>query len=316
MGEQVRNLALGMLAVGVLAGGAYLGWSVMTGGGSASEKPATEESFADDWTKAEAEAESPETAEAPTDEKAEDKKASKAAETASETAEESVETAQRVAETDETPTVPTSVERVDETAEDVVRSKKVGQQRGQQQERKQYKPAVLQIVTNFSRADVTVNGLPYPEYKSTDDEEEDGMVLPAGGPYTVEVTYDGKKKTYTISLRPYEVRVLMVELSGFKGGPPAPKQTKAPQSPPDSAEAAAKNNDDSGETGRVTVYSKPKGTIQVDGSPKKQKTPGTVEVPPGQHDIQVKFDDGNMSESKTVRVRKGSRIKLFFRKKD
>ena len=179
-------------------------------------------------------------------------------------------------------------------------------------EREEYKPAVLEVVTNFDKADVTVNGLPYPEYKN-EDEDEQGMVLPAGGPYTVKVSYDGKTKTYTLSLRPYEVRLLMVELSGFKGGPVAPAATtaRATNKPKKKKKKKKKKNG----KGRVTVYSKPKGTVHVDGEPKNQQTPGTVQVAAGQHDIQVKFNSGQMSESKTVRVREGSRIKLFFRKR-
>jgi hypothetical protein len=175
----------------------------------------------------------------------------------------------------------------------------------------EYKPAVLRIVTNFEKADATVNGLPYPEYSERSDKK--GMVLPAGGPYNVKVTYDGKSKSYRISLRPYEVRYLMVELSGFKGGGPV---TPSPSrnATGDSAKAGSQNDQDG--RGRVTVYSKPKGTIHVDGSPKKQQTPGTVQVAAGQHNIQVEFEGGEMSEKKTVRVRKGSRIKLFFRKRD
>lgn len=176
-------------------------------------------------------------------------------------------------------------------------------------ERLEYKPAVLQIVTNFKKADASVNGLPYPEY--VEPGTEPGMVLPAGGPYAVRVTYDGNTKSYTISLDPYEIRYLMVELSGFKGGSPSPKEGRRSG---DSADRAG-SRDRKGK-GRVTVYSKPKGEIRVDGENNGQKTPGTIKVEPGEHELQVKFNEGKMSESKTVRVRNGSRIKLFFRKND
>jgi hypothetical protein len=33
----------------------------------------------------------------------------------------------------------------------------------------------------------------------------------------------------------------------------------------------------------------------------------------GRHEIQVKWETGQMSEVKTIRVRKGSKLKLFFR---
>lgn len=202
-------------------------------------------------------------------------------------------------------TVPTEASL--ESAAETDRPVRVGQSGNDSSERKEYDPAVLRIVTNFDKADVTINGLPYPEYLK--DGEEPGMVLPAGGPYTVNVSYDGKQKTYKLSLRPYEVRYLMVELSGFQGGSSSPRPK--PNSPP--SEEEEKEEDEDGK-GRVTVYSKPKGEIRVDGKAMEQETPGTVDVEPGQHNIQVKFEKGGVSETKTVRVRKGSRIKLFFRK--
>jgi hypothetical protein len=168
---------------------------------------------------------------------------------------------------------------------------------------KQYKPAVLKVVTNFSVADVTVNGLPYPEYVENTDKE--GMVLPAGGPHTVEVTYDGKKKTYQIGLEPYRVRILMVELTGFKGGNVTPGVQQKRK--------AKANSDESGEYGQVTVYSKPQGAIIIDGDQTGQDSPGTVKVEPGRHDVKIQYNDGEESETKTVRVRKGQRLKLFFR---
>ena len=33
----------------------------------------------------------------------------------------------------------------------------------------------------------------------------------------------------------------------------------------------------------------------------------------GRHEVQVKWEDGRMSEVKTIRIRKGSKLKLFFR---
>lgn len=167
-----------------------------------------------------------------------------------------------------------------------------------------FKPAVLKVVTNFAKADVTVNGMQYPEYVENTDKE--GMVLPAGGPYTVKVTYDGKTKTYQIALAPYKVRILMVELTGFKGGNVQPGSQPNP-SPRSKADADEKEN------GQVTVYSRPKGQILIDGDARGSGTPGTVQVEPGRHDIQIRYENGEMSETKTVRVRKGQRLKLFFR---
>lgn len=177
----------------------------------------------------------------------------------------------------------------------------------------EWKSAVLQIVTNFEKADVTVNGLPYPEY--TPEGEEEGMVLPAGGPHIVEVVYDGKTKTYQVHLRAYETRILMVELSGLKGSTGGKQTAKRPASKKPDDKPSREEDKEEG-IGRVTVYSKPNGTILIDGSQTEEKTPGTVEVDPGRHEIQVKFDNGDVSEKKIIRVRKGSRIKLFFRQRD
>jgi TPR repeat protein len=66
---------------------------------------------------------------------------------------------------------------------------------------------------------------------------------------------------------------------------------------------------------RITVYSKPKGEIVVDGDSTGTMTPGTVSVTDGEHTVSVKFEGGVVSEEKLVRARSGSRIKLFYRKK-
>lgn len=226
------------------------------------------------------------------------------------TVSERVETVEPVEANDESP----SVDRADEESrpmpERVVRDRAPGQQAEGAQKRKEYEPAVLKVVTNFNLADVTVNGLPYPEYEGSG--ENDGMVLPAGGPYTVKVNYDGKSKTYTINLEPYRTRLLMVELSGFKG---KSLSSKSGGGDAPTTRRHQKDDDENGE-GRLTVYGKPKGQIYVDGNAEDQQTPGTITVEAGQHDVQVKFQDGEMSESKTVRVREGAQIKLFFRRED
>lgn len=173
------------------------------------------------------------------------------------------------------------------------------------QKAKKYDPAVLVVVTNFGKADVKVNGLAYPEYAGNG--AEPGMVVPAGGPYRVEVTYNGNTRVYTIHLKANETRYLMVDLTGFSGGSPV----AAPVEPP--APVAAPKEEVNTDKGRVTVYSKPAGKIVVDGKVTEEASPGTVEVDPGRHEISVRFETGADSERKVVRVRKGSRIKLFFR---
>lgn len=176
-------------------------------------------------------------------------------------------------------------------------------------QRETWKSAVLQIVTNFEKAEVTVNGLPYPQYLAPG--EPEGMTLPAGGPYDVRVTYDGKTKSYRVNLRPNETRLLMVELTGFQGGGNAPPPRKNP--PKKEPEEKAEEKGDEEEQGKVTVYSKPSGTIIIGGNKTGEKTPGTVDVENGRHEVQVEYDHGEMSEKKIIRVRQGSRIKLFFR---
>lgn len=170
-----------------------------------------------------------------------------------------------------------------------------------------YKPATLVVVTNFEKANIRVNGLTYPA--QTEPGQHKGMVLPAGGPYTVEVTYDGKQRKYTLSLRPYETRYLVVELSGYQA---AKSVAKAPAAIAPKPKPAKKDEDG---TGRITVYAKPRGIVILDGKDTGKKAPNTVTAELGRHEVQVRYTDGEVSEKKIVRVRKNSRIKLFFRQR-
>ncbi|RVU42794.1 PEGA domain-containing protein [Lujinxingia sediminis] len=176
---------------------------------------------------------------------------------------------------------------------------------GQRQRR--LRPAHLTVITDFSRAQVTVNGLPYPAY--SEDGENEGMVLPAGGPHRVVVDYSGNQRVYEIALRPNEARMLMVELTNYNGAPVASKSTAAPPKPQEKPEEPEAEDGQ----GRITVYSRPRGAVLVNGSDRGQQTPGTVDVEAGRHEVQVRYEDGEVSEKKVVRVREGSRIKLFFR---
>lgn len=182
------------------------------------------------------------------------------------------------------------------------------QQRSQKPKR--YRSSVLVVVTNFDKATVTVNGRAYPSY--VEPGEPEGMILPAGGPYQVEVKYDGKAKLYTLTMRPNETRYLVVDLSGFKGSATSSLTPPVPNAPTPVAEEEQKEED--GE-GKVTAYSKPRGNIFVDGKDTGKMAPNTVPMEPGRHEIQVRYENGEMSEKKIVRVRKGSSIKLFFRQK-
>ena len=174
-----------------------------------------------------------------------------------------------------------------------------------------YHPAVIEIVANFDEADATINGIAYPEY--TPQGEEGGMILPAGGPYSVEVKFGDKAKYYEIFLKPNETRILFVSSNGAGSAPK--KYPKKIGKVEKKAEKKEKTNDKKA-PGKVTVYGKPKGTIIVDGVEKSESTPGTIEMENGRHEIQVKYkDSGELSEKKIVRVRGGSKIKLFFRER-
>ncbi len=183
---------------------------------------------------------------------------------------------------------------------------------------KTLKPARLIVVANFGVTDVTVNGLPYPEY--FEDEDKEGMVLPAGGPYQVNIIYSGKTKSHTLGFKPYETRYLVAEIPGYAGVSAPPPSTPPPAKPVANKPAEVKQEEkeekkEEEQAGRVTVYAKPRGEILLDGKPVGQKTPNTIESPDGRHEVQVKYEDGELSEKKVVRVRKGSRIKLFFRQR-
>lgn len=65
--------------------------------------------------------------------------------------------------------------------------------------------------------------------------------------------------------------------------------------------------------GTIKVYAKPRGVVIVDGKTSGQKTPGSVVVGVGRHEIQVRYPNDEMSVRKVIRARPNSRIKLFFR---
>lgn len=174
--------------------------------------------------------------------------------------------------------------------------------------------ATLIVVTNFHYATVTVNGEDYPAY--SDDGENRGMRLQSGQPHDVVVQYQGAEKLYRITLQPGERRMLMVELSGFRAqNAPAPQPTPPRERTPTREEPEQEEEFAEGQ-GRITVYSRPRGQILVGERDMRQETPGTVDVDAGRHEVQVRYEDGEISETKVVRVREGSRIKLFFRQND
>ena len=181
------------------------------------------------------------------------------------------------------------------------------------EKREEWKPAVLQVVTNFDSADVKVNGIEYPEY--TEPGQPEGMVLPAGGPYDIRVTYGENVKQYRLHLRPYETRLLLVDLTGFNSAAPPPPPKAEKKVAEKKEEKKDEKKDDDKKQGKITVYSKPAGVVVVDGKDTGEKTPGSVDLDNGRHEVQVKYETGSISEKKIVRVRSGSRIKLFFRER-
>lgn len=157
-------------------------------------------------------------------------------------------------------------------------------------------------------ASVTVDDKPYPYRK------ENGMMVSANERHNVKVKLGDKEKTYVIAVRPREMRTLMVGLDGYQapggGGKSTTKSTsyKAPTS------NIKQKEEDGAESGKLTVYSKPKGEVFVDGEALGATTPMiNRELDLGRHEVQVKWDSGDMSEVKTIRIRKGSKLKLFFR---
>lgn len=175
------------------------------------------------------------------------------------------------------------------------------------------------VVTNFMRAQVTINGEPYRVY--SDDGENRGMELPAHQPHLVEVQFDDNERVYEIELRPGERRLLMVELTGMNQRPVAEddsgrtRPTRRQNIRDDDDEEETTTEED-GEDGRITVYSRPRGNIYIGGEDMGERTPSTVDVAPGRHEVRVEYEDGEMSETKTVRVREGARVQLFFREDD
>lgn len=87
----------------------------------------------------------------------------------------------------------------------------------------------------------------------------------------------------------------------------------------DAARKAEADNDtgllvassNSAKSAQVMVYSKPEGVVVVNGESTELTTPAPVPLAPGKWDVQVQFPSG-MSSVKTVEVKDGSRIKLFF----
>lgn len=171
--------------------------------------------------------------------------------------------------------------------------------------------STLVVITNFTRATVTINDETYPTY--SDDGQNRGLRLPSGQEHEVRVRFGDSEKLYRVRLNPGERRLLMVELTGMRPAGAAPQK---PRPEPRRRTETAEEEPAGDGTGQITVYSRPRGTIIVGGRDSGEETPGSVDIEEGRHDVQVRYQDGQISETKVVRVREGSRIKLFFRQSD
>ncbi len=156
-------------------------------------------------------------------------------------------------------------------------------------------------------AQVTVDGKPYPK------RSEYGMRVAAGQRHEVVVKLGEKQKTYHVVVKPREMRTLMVDLAGYQT-PPTPAAAPSVGKSPTTFNPPKEKESEGDEKGKLTVYSKPKGEVFVDGQPLGVTTPMiNRELDLGRHEVQVRWENGEMSEVKTIRIRKGSKLKLFFR---
>ncbi len=152
---------------------------------------------------------------------------------------------------------------------------------------------------------VTVDGKPYPK------RSEFGTKITANDQHEIKVKLGEKEKVYTVQVGPREMKTLLVDLAGYQSPASAAPSGGKPVSP---LKTATNEKSEGDEAGKLTVYSKPKGEVYVDGSAIGATTPMiNRELDLGRHEVQVKWESGVMSEVKTIRIRKGSKLKLFFR---
>lgn len=134
-----------------------------------------------------------------------------------------------------------------------------------------------------------------------------GSVEVEVGQHTVQLVYkDGKVS---------ELKLIQVE-SGAQvqvAFVPVSAENKAPTSPtsatPDSQETEQQR---SATKSYLVVTSTPKGIILLNSKNTLVSTPGTVEVEPGSHDVQVLFEDGEASAPKRVEATAGVEVKIYF----
>lgn len=133
-----------------------------------------------------------------------------------------------------------------------------------------------------------------------------GTVDVAVGQHTVQLVYkDGKvSELKLIQVEPgAQIQVAFVPVSGESVTPPTPA-TSTPE--------AQKTEQRSPAKGYLVVTSTPKGIILLNSKNTLVSTPGSVEVEPGSHDVQVLFEDGEASAPKRVEATAGVELKIYF----
>ena len=63
----------------------------------------------------------------------------------------------------------------------------------------------------------------------------------------------------------------------------------------------------------VLVYMIRDGVVLLDGVAQPRKSQQNIRVATGRHTFQIQYENGEVSETKIIRARKESKIKLFFR---
>jgi hypothetical protein len=133
-----------------------------------------------------------------------------------------------------------------------------------------------------------------------------GSVEVEVGQHTVQLVYkDGKVS---------ELKLIQVEPGAQVqvAFTPVSEVSAPPSSPPSSAVEKPKTEQRSATKGYLVVTSAPKGIILLNSKNTLISTPGTVEVEPGSHDVQVLFEDGEASAPKRVEAGAGLEVKIYF----
>jgi hypothetical protein len=172
----------------------------------------------------------------------------------------------------------------------------------------------LVIITNFDATEIQIGSTSYP-YEYIDGQQR-GVLVPAGVTFRLVVsTSPEKRRTFNLRLDSGETRILVVDLENMgavRGAPPA-GEPAAPAAPPPAQPVEGANPGEEG-NGFLGVASTPRASVVIDGAPTEHKTPARrIELPPGQHTVQVTFDDGTQSEVKNVLIRSGINTSVYFR---